>query len=106
MRFIRDKLHASKGETLIETLVSVLVVALACTIFATMTITSTHLNAAAGAADDLFYAELTAAETQSGSTSSDPVIVSWSGGSQSFSVTRVGADGELKSYQLSVGGGG
>lgn len=104
MGILHRKLHSDRGETLVETLASVLIVALTSVIFASTTIAASHMNATAKTADDTFYAELSAAETHTGSMP-DTVTVSWSGGAQDFTVTRVGTDSELRSYTYTGGGG-
>ncbi len=105
MRFLCRRLSSRRGETLVETLASILIVALAAAIFASMVLSATRLNIAAADADEAFYAELSAAETRAW-TSTGTVSVSWSSASQNFSVTLVGADGELRSYTDAGGGGG
>ncbi|NCB62073.1 MAG: hypothetical protein EOM52_00415 [Clostridia bacterium] len=105
MGVIGRKFSSAKGETLAETVASILIIALASVIFATMALSATRLNAAANTADQAFYAELSAAETQTG-TVSGTVTVSWGSDSQDFAVTCAGAAGELISYRLDAGGGG
>jgi Tfp pilus assembly protein PilV len=105
MGAVKRKISSKAGETLIETLVAVLVVALSSIILVTMTVTASHLNAAARTADQAFYAELSAAESGTGSTATGTITVSWTTGSQSFSVDFVGSGSELKSYTYTGGGG-
>ena len=104
MKSFSRKLCSAGGETLVETLLSILITALACAVFASMTLASSHLNATAVTEDAALYAELTAAETQSGSIS-DTVTVSWGAYQQDFSVLRSGSAGELMSYAYAGGGG-
>ncbi len=92
------KLRCTRGETIVETLASVLIVALSCLIFFTMVMSSSRMNAAAIAADDAFYAQLTAAETHSGDGATF-VTVSWGGGYSVFAVLTSGGEGELSSYR-------
>lgn len=98
------KLACARGETLVETVTAILVMALASVIFAAMVVSSTRLNAAAKTADEVYYAGLSAAETNAG-TGAGTVRVEWDATYQEFTVVLTGTDGELRSYIKSEGGG-
>lgn len=104
MRSLCRRLSSRRGETLVETLASILIVAVSAAIFAGMIMSSSRLNTVAKEADDAFYAELSAAETQA-ATTSGTVSVTWSTGSEAFAVTIAGTSGELRGYTDAGGGG-
>lgn len=105
MNAMRAKLKSSRGETLVEVLASILIATLSVALLLGGVAVSVNLGRQADAADDSFYAILTAAESRTGVPASGTITIVEGGTSISIPVWAYGGEG-LWSYALDTAAGG
>lgn len=94
------KFHNSRGETLVEVLASILIASLSVTLLFGCIMASTRMDREARKLDGDHYADLTAAETQSGPGSSGAVdIQNPTNGTEESLPVQIYGGGELYSYK-------
>lgn len=83
------KLKSQRGETLVETMASIVIAALSVALLFTCVMAASQINRMAREADEAYYADLTAAETQAAVAKSGTIKIS----EKPFDISLYGGEG-------------